>query len=126
MKALILSPAILFAIIGAPSTTAAADAALPKIGSEKLCKARAAGDKMMKFAELQSVADCIQEENDAKQRLGPVWSATGATIRTRCKADAVALGTLGYVDLLTCIQTEQDLKSQSSGTKSPGGPSSGK
>ena len=63
MKALFLS----FAILGAALAAASADT-MPKIGSEKLCKARSAGEKMMHLAELESVADCVREENQAKDR----------------------------------------------------------
>jgi hypothetical protein len=106
------------AMLGALLVSAAADT-MPKIGSEKLCKARAAGEKMMHLAELESVADCVREENQAKEALGALWDATDRTIRDRCKADSVALGTLSYLDLLTCIQTANDLKSPLPAVKPP-------
>jgi hypothetical protein len=121
MKAALLS----LAILGAQLTTSAADS-LPKIGSEKLCKARAAEDRMRKFAELQSVDDCVREQNDARERLGPAWSATERAVRTRCKAQSIALGMLSYVDLLICIQMVEDLKSPSPGSNSADPPSPGK
>jgi hypothetical protein len=121
MKALLLS----LAIVGAPLTAASADP-MPKIGSEKLCKARSAGEKMMHLAELESVADCVRDENQAKETLGALWDATDRTIRNRCKADAVALGTLSYLDLLTCIQTANDLKSPLPGKKPADNPPVGK
>jgi len=124
MKALLLS----FAILGAALMAALAASAdtMPKIGSEKLCKARSAGEKMMHLAELETVADCVREENEAKQTLGALWDATDRAIRNRCKADAVALGTLSYLDLLTCIQTANDLKSPLPAKKPAGNPSPGK
>lgn len=115
MKALLFSLTFLVAQV----TAAAADD-LPKIGSEKLCKARSAGVRMMKSAELESVADCIRGESDARQQLGAIWDRTDSAIRRRCKAQAVALGTLSYLDLLTCIQTADDLKSPA--PKSPSDP----
>jgi hypothetical protein len=121
MKVALLS----LAILGAQVTTPIADS-VPKIGSEKLCKARAAEDRMRKFAELQSVADCIREQNDARDRLGPAWSASDRAVRNRCKAQSVALGTLSYVDLLICIQMAEDLKSPLPGAKSANPPSPGK
>ncbi len=106
MKALPLA----LVVLGAPLAAAAADT-MPKIGSEKLCKARSAGEKMMHLTELESVADCVRAENQAKEALGALWDTTDRAIRNRCKADSVALGTLSYLDLLTCIQTANDLKS---------------
>ena len=118
MKALLASIVLLLAQL----TTAAADTA-PKIDSEKLCKARSDGVKMMKSAELESVADCVRGENDAKRQLGSVWDKTDSAIRNRCKAQAAALGTLSYLDLLTCIQMADDLKSPAPGAKTPNNPS---
>ncbi len=106
MKALLLS----LAILAAQWTMAAADT-MPKINSEKLCKARSAAEKLTKLAQLQTVPDCVKEENDARERLGHVWETTKSTVRNRCRSDAIALGTLNYVDLLTCIQMAEDLKS---------------
>jgi len=121
MKALLLS----LAILGAALPAAFADT-MPKISSEKLCKARSAGEKMMHLAELETVADCVREENQAKETLGALWDATDRATRNRCKADSVALGTLSYLDLLTCIQTANDLKSPLLGKKPAGNPSPGK
>ena len=121
MKAALLS----LAILGTQLTTPVADS-LPKIGSEKLCKARAAEDRMRKFAELESVEDCVREQNDARQKLDSAWSATERAVRNRCKAQSIALGTLSYVDLLICIQMAEDLKSPLSGAKSANRPSPGK
>ena len=118
MKALPLA----LAMLGTTLVAAAADT-MPKIGSEKLCKARSAGEKMMHLAELESVADCVREENQAKETLGALWDATDRTIRDRCKADSVALGMLSYLDLLTCIQTANDLKSPLPAKEPPGKPS---
>jgi len=118
MRALLLS----LAIFVTPLTAAAADT-MPNIASEKLCKARSADEKMMHLAELESVADCVRAENQAKDTLGALWNATDRATRNRCKADSVALGTLSYLDLLTCIQTANDLKAPLPATKPPINPS---
>ena len=114
MKALPLA----LVVVGAALTAASADT-MPKIQSEKLCKARSAGEKMMHLAELESVADCVRAENQAKEALGALWDTTDRAIRNRCKTDSVALGTLSYLDLLTCIQTANDLKSPLPAVKPP-------
>jgi hypothetical protein len=105
MKTIVASFVILTGLL----TAAAADT-MPKIDSEKLCKARSAAERLTKLAQLQSVPDCVKEENDARERLGHLWDTTETKIRKRCRSDAVALGTLNYVDLLTCIQMADDLK----------------
>lgn len=115
MKAQLLS----LAILAAQLTASLADS-LPKIRSVSLCKARSAADRMMGFAESQSVADCIKEEGDAKEKLGTVWRTTSVTLRDRCKAEASILGTTSYLDLLTCIQMAPDVRSPSTAAKSAG------
>jgi hypothetical protein len=71
----------------------------------------------MKLPEAQSVPDCIQEEKTAKDKLGTLWPDAAGAIRARCRADAIALGTLSYVDMLTCLQMADDIKGLSSDAK---------
>jgi hypothetical protein len=71
----------------------------------------------MKLPEAQSVADCIQDEKNSKDKLGTTWPAAAGSVRARCRADAVALGTLSYVDLLSCLQLAEDINATSSATK---------
>jgi hypothetical protein len=112
MKASLLSVAIL----GGGLTIASADT-LPRINVESLCRARSADDRMMKLPESQPVADCIQDEKTSRDKLGTAWPAAPGSLRARCRADAVALGTLSYLDLLTCLQMADDIKAPSSDAK---------
>jgi hypothetical protein len=112
MRTLLLS----LAFLGAELTAASGDS-VPRINIESLCKARSADDRMMKLPEAQSVADCVQEEKASKDKLGAIWPAAASSIRSRCRADAVALGTLSYVDLLICLQMADDIKGLSSEAK---------
>ena len=105
MKAWLLS----LALLGTQSTIAAADG-VPRIDIESLCRSRSAGDRMMKLPEAQSVSDCIQIEKTTRDRLETAWPAAPGSIRARCRKDAVALGTMSYVDLLTCLQLAEDIK----------------
>ena len=107
------------AILGAQSTLAVADN-LPRIRVEALCKARSAADKMMGIPESETVPDCVQDEKAAKEKLDTLWGASASPVRARCKSDAIVLGTLSYLDLLTCIQMADDVKLDSSTTKASG------
>jgi hypothetical protein len=107
---------LILAMLGAELTTAAAES-VPRIDIESLCRVRSAEDRMMKLPEAQSVADCIQDEKASRDKLGTIWPAAAGSIRARCRADAVALGTMSYVDLLTCLQLADDIKGTSSGAK---------
>ncbi len=112
MKASLLAVVIL----GAGPTSAAADS-VPRINIESLCRARSADDRLMKLPESQRVADCIQEEKTSRDKLGTLWPAAAGSIRARCRADAIVLGTLSYVDLLSCLQMADDIKPASSEAK---------
>jgi hypothetical protein len=112
MRALLLS----LAVLGGELTTAVADG-LPRINIESLCRTRSAEDRMMKLPEAQSVQDCIQDEKNAGDKLGALWPAAAGSIRARCRADAVALGTLSYLDLLTCLRMADDVKGPASDAK---------
>jgi hypothetical protein len=116
MKAMLLSPAILVAQL-----TVAVAEGVPRIRMEALCNARSAEDKMMNLPESESVADCIQDEKTAKEKLNTSWGATASHVRARCKSDAIRLGTMSYLDLLTCIQMTDDVKWPSSSTTKASG-----
>jgi len=61
----------------------------------------------------QSMTDCVRDEEAAKQQLNTLWEETPVSIRKRCESDARSLGTLSYLDLLSCIQIGKDLKADS-------------
>ncbi len=115
MKVALLSAALLTSQFTIPVSDR-----MPKLNVEALCKARSAGDKAMQLPEAQSVKDCVRDETDAKQKLSTLWGATSGPVRNRCEGDAVALGTQSYLDLLTCIQMAEDIKSSAPATASSG------
>jgi hypothetical protein len=106
MKVAVLS----LALVGAHITTPVSDR-MPELNVDALCKARSAHAKLMKFTEARSVADCIRDEKAAKQQLNGIWPSTPASVRARWISESIALGTRGYLDLLTCIQIDTGTKS---------------
>jgi hypothetical protein len=108
-------PLVLFALIlfaaPLPQLTPPAFGQVPDINSRAVCNARDSDAKVMHSAPLQSVAECEQDESDAKQQLGVVWASTEIPLRKRCQSDGRALGTTSYLDLLACIQIAEDEKS---------------
>lgn len=106
MKVAVLS----LALVGAHITTPVSGR-MPELNVDALCKARSADAKLMKFTEAQNVADCIRDEKDAKQQLDGIWPSTPASVRARCISESIALGTRGYLDLVTCIQIDTGTKS---------------
>ena len=84
---------------------------VPELNVKAICKARSADAKMMQSPPDQSTADCVRDEEAAKQQLSSLWTSTSVSIRNRCESDARSLGMKGYVDLLACIQIAEDTKS---------------
>ena len=94
---------VLVSQIGSPLVIPVDDR-VPVINVEETCKATAATDEAMKLDLPQSVANCMRDENAAREQLAAVWSSYSASIRDRCTAEATLIGTGSYVDLLTCMQ----------------------
>jgi hypothetical protein len=83
-------------------------------------KARSADAKMMQSAPLESIADCVPDEEAAKQQLSTLWASTSVPIRNRCVSEARSLGTTSYLDLLACIQIAEDEDMKSGPKKETG------
>ena len=105
LSAVVLSAALL------PPMTPPAFAQVPDINVQAVCNTRDGDAKVMHSVPLESIAECVQEESDAKQQLGVIWASTSVPIRSRCESDGRALGTTSYLDLLACIQIAEDEKS---------------
>jgi hypothetical protein len=84
---------------------------VPELNVKAICKARSADAKMLQSPPDQSTADCMRDEEAAKQQLGTLWTSTSVSIRKQCESDARSLHTTSYRDLLTCIQIAEDTKS---------------
>ena len=88
----------------------------PTLNIEAICKSRESDAKMLRSTPAQNRDDCVHDEEAAKQQLSSLWASTPASVRNRCESDARSLGTTSYLDLLICVQMEQELKS---GSKKP-------
>jgi hypothetical protein len=86
---------------------------VPELKVEATCQATTADDKAMGLALSQSFADCMRDELAAQQQLSTVWSAAPNPLRDSCEGEASAGGSPSYVDLLTCIQMAEWVKSPS-------------
>jgi hypothetical protein len=88
----------------------------PKLNVQAICKSRASDARLLRSTPEQSLANCMHDEDAAMGQLTGIWATTSVSMRNRCKADAHSLGTTSYLDLLTCIQMKEELKS---GAKKP-------
>jgi hypothetical protein len=86
---------------------------VPELKVEVMCKATTADDKAMGLALPQSFADCMRDETTAQMQLNTVWGTAPVPLRDSCEGEATAGGSQSYVDLLTCIQMAEWVKSPS-------------
>jgi hypothetical protein len=84
---------------------------MPALNVEAICKARSAAAKVLRSTPDQSIPDCIKGEEAAKKQLSDLWASISPPIRNQCKSEARSLGTTSYLDLLTCMQMAQEMKS---------------
>jgi hypothetical protein len=84
---------------------------MPELNVKAICKAGSADAKILRSVPEQSVADCVRDEEDKKQQLTTLWASSSFRIRNRCQSDGRSLGTTSYLDLLSCIQLAEDVKS---------------
>ncbi|WP_407174899.1 hypothetical protein [Bradyrhizobium sp. STM 3562] len=102
-------PIALAVQLGNPLVTPIGDR-VPTIDVERTCKETAATDKAMNLDLPQSVANCMRDENAAREQLATVWSTYSVSIRDRCTQEATLVGMGSYVDLLTCMQMTDPAK----------------
>lgn len=101
---------VLFAVL-LPLFTSSAFGRLPELNDKALCRARSADARMMQSSPDQTTADCVRDEEAAKQQLSTIWTSTSISILNQCQSDGRSLGTTSYLDLLTCIQIEENTRS---------------
>ena len=97
--------AVLLALMASPAFAGA-----PALNVQKICKTRDADAKMFKSTTGQSVEECVHDEEAAKQQLNALWASTSVQSRNQCESEGRSLGTMSYLDLLTCIQIVEEMK----------------
>lgn len=75
---------------------------VPKYNVEASCKGASAASVGM--ADAQSFTACMNEENQARDQLGPIWQSFPAAARVRCSEEAGGSGLASYVELMVCLQ----------------------
>jgi len=56
---------------------------------------------------------CATDETQARDQLQKEWIQFSASAKTQCNLEATADSTPSYVELLTCLEMERDLKKAS-------------
>ncbi|TYO66045.1 hypothetical protein FXV83_13325 [Bradyrhizobium hipponense] len=101
---------LFLAMIGGQTTIPVSER-VPQLNVEATCRATVATDKAMGLDLPQTYDDCMRDENSALQQLNSVWLTNSDSLRNRCEGEATAGGSDSYVDLLTCMQMADWVKS---------------
>lgn len=91
-----------------PLSMPSASGGVPELRVKAVCVAMSANAKTWQATNEQGMADCLREQEAAKQKVATLWESTSASIRNRCES---SLGSTSYLGLLICIQIAEDLKS---------------
>lgn len=99
--------ALLSLVLGSQLLVPIADT-VPDYKVEESCKGAAAASNAEGISQSQTLQACMNDENQAKQQLTPIWTTFSPALRTRCEGEATSGGLPSYVDLLVCLQIAKD------------------
>lgn len=89
------------------ASSAATAANIPSIDEEATCRAAARADPM---TARQVSESCVRSEREARDVLVANWDGFRASDRDYCSRLATMGGTGSYVQLLTCLEMERDVR----------------
>lgn len=93
---------ISFSMVVVGSLVVAAADRVPVFDVSRSCKLDVAATTGLSVE--QSLKNCVNDENRAKQQLVSQWSKFSASSRSQCLPLESIGGTPSYVSLLTCLQ----------------------
>lgn len=100
---------------------AAAQAAdVPTLNVERMCREAAAADPTIDYG----LKRCIDSEQEARDQLVRQWQDFPATDRQECTAVATLGGSASYVELITCLEMNRDVRQARAKAKIDSKPSS--
>jgi hypothetical protein len=80
---------------------AMADAA-PKFDIARECQAEGGTTEMQKR--------CLDDETQARDQLQTEWPQFSSRAKTQCNGETIAGSSFSYVEFLTCLEMERDVK----------------
>ena len=101
-----IKSALAIAFLAAMSAISAAD--VPTLNVEQTCRDSANADPTIKF----DVKLCLDSENRARQELTGKWASFPNSDRQQCTQMASMGGTASYVELITCLEMDQQAREE--------------
>jgi hypothetical protein len=102
---IIISVAI---VLAAASTALAKDGGPPKLNTESGCHASENAMVAATGTDSDTYGYCMSDENDARKQIEKAWATYPASDKARCIQPKEY--TPGYVEWLTCLEMERDVK----------------
>jgi hypothetical protein len=99
-------PALVVLLLALVSATAAAD--VPALNVEQACRDSANADPTIPF----DIKLCLDSENRARQELTGKWASFPGPDRQQCTEMASMGGTASYVELITCLEMDQQAREE--------------
>jgi hypothetical protein len=109
-SAIIISAAVVLAVA---STALAKDGGLPKLNTEYGCHASENAMVAATGTDSDTYGSCMSDENDARKQIEKDWATYPAADKARCIQPRDY--TPGYVEWLTCLEMERDVKAMRKG-----------
>ena len=104
------------ALILALTTAAAVQSGVPTLNLSGTCRALDRKD----FSIQIDPQRCLKSENEARAKLAEDWAKYSAADRSLCTQTARMGGVESYVQLLTCLELQQDVVAERSQGPRPG------
>ena len=117
-------PANMLASLILLASFSAAEAAggVPSLDVERMCREAAAADRSINY----DVKRCVDTEHQARDQLARQWQDFPAADQQECTAVATMGGSASYVQLITCLELNRDVRQARAKEKAdsqPSGPS---
>ena len=97
---------MLASVILLASFSAAQAADVPTLEVERMCREAAAADRSINY----DVKRCVDTEHAARDQLARQWHDFPATDQRECTAVATMGGSASYVQLITCLELNRDVR----------------
>jgi hypothetical protein len=106
---IIISVAIILAAVSA----LAKDAGLPKLNTERACRASESALSTATGTASDTFGSCMSDENEARKQLEKNWATYPASDKARCIQPKEY--TPAYVEWLTCLEMDRDVNAMREG-----------
>lgn len=101
-----INSALAVAFLAVVSPASAAD--IPKLNVEQTCRDSATADPTIPF----DIKLCLDSENRARDELTGKWASFPDADRQQCSQMASMGGTASYVELITCLEMDREVREE--------------